>query len=104
METPTGATVPTWVALAFGTAISALSSALVYVFKMDKAESQKLLLETQQRHTTEISELKATANTLRQDVKDCSTDREELRVRLATVETKLELLGVDQNDHGKRNA
>lgn len=92
MDTPHGS-VPGWIVAAFITAIGTLASALAFMFRMDKAESQKLLLETQQRHTGEIAELKTTASSLREEANKCAEDREHLRVRLATVETKLEIFG-----------
>lgn len=89
--------VPGWIAAAFLTAIGTLASAIAFMFRLDKAESQKLLLETQQRHTSEIGELKSIASTLRTESNKCAEDREHLRVRLATVETKLEILGNSNN-------
>lgn len=93
--------VPGWIAASFLAAIGTLSSAIAFMFRLDKAESQKLLLETQQRHTGEIGELKAMASALRTEANKCSEDREHLRVRLATVETKLEILGVAKADEKK---
>lgn len=101
MDAPEGH-VPGWVVASFLGAIGALSSALAFMFRTDKAEAQKLLLETQARHTGEIAELKAAASSLREEATKCAEDREHLRVRLATVETKLEIFGGAKADGEKK--
>ncbi len=93
--------VPGWIAAAFLTAIGTLASAIAFMFRLDKAESQKLLLETQQRHTGEIAALRTTADSLREAANKCTEDREHLRVRLATVETKLEIFRGNKSDEEK---
>lgn len=86
---------PTWVTVGIVSIISALASAVVFMFKLGQTVAEKRLLEVQQDHTRDLAKLQAENEILKIETAECRKDRESTRIRLAALETRLEMISGD---------
>ena len=91
---------PTWITAGIVSIIGALGSAVVLMFKLGKAETAKMLELEQQRHTKVLEQLSKDRDELQMEAKECRKDREDMRVQIARLETRIEILGVKLENEG----
>jgi len=73
--------IPGWLATAVLSVVGALSSAVVFMYRLGEQRGQQRLDEITRAHAEEIEELKAARD-----------EREQLRVELAAAKVRLEML------------
>ena len=84
--------IPAWAVAAVTTIFTGLTGAIVFMFKLGESKGKATLERIQQEHSVSITELKTDRDQLKVAVDQCTKDREELRVQLAGVEVRLEML------------
>jgi hypothetical protein len=86
---------PQWVTIGIVAIISGLASAVVFMFKLGQSVAEKRLLEVQEDHTKDLARLLAENEVLKKETAECRKDREQTRIRLAALETRLEMISGD---------
>jgi len=83
---------PGWIQTAAGAVFTALTGAIIYLFKTSRStEASDLKAEVESRAASN-TELKTQVKALEVEAKDCRKDREELRVQVAQLSTRLEFV------------
>lgn len=84
-----------WVKASIGLIVASMSGAVVFLFRYIMTTHAKQIEETQQAHTTQLTELRKESDECREDRKMLRIENVEIRIRLATLETKIS----NGNDH-----
>jgi hypothetical protein len=92
---PDSSNLPAWVTAGIVAIIGGLASAVVFMFKLGQSVAEKRLIEVQEDHTRDIAILQASNEELKKETAQCRKDREELRVELAAIKTRLEMISGD---------
>lgn len=79
-----------WVKAAIGMIVTSLTGAVVFLFRHVMTSHAREIQETQTAHTEQLTELRKETNDCREDRKMLRTENVEIRVRLATLEAKVE--------------
>lgn len=81
---------PAWIITGIVSIVGTLAGAIALLFRINVTRMEKQLAETQEHHTQEIRELKEDRDELKTEAIACRQDREDLRVKVASLEAMMQ--------------
>jgi chaperonin cofactor prefoldin len=85
-------TISGWVLAGIAAVITSLSSAVVFLFKSSRSIIESDLEKKVSSQQTAVTELRTQCEALHVEAKECRKDREDLRVTVAELSTRLEFV------------